>query len=142
MQLHPNQYTMQYGLYRLAWRGWVRLSATQSSTMHENQILPARTSLRSNQGWVRRYEFFSGLPVWMDSEGNQSFRHPDYPNAHRDFRWTSQQAGVWAWHTLDKGRYRELFHTFILATSSASTLDRKMIFDRYIYSIYKISQKM
>jgi hypothetical protein len=89
---------MQYGLYRLAWRGWVRLSATQNSTMHENQILPARTSLRSNQGWVRRYEFFSGLPVWMDSEGNQSFRHPDYPNAHRDFRWTSQQAGVWAWY--------------------------------------------
>ncbi|KKK18880.1 hypothetical protein P175DRAFT_0125885 [Aspergillus ochraceoroseus IBT 24754] len=96
--LHQLQCTMQYGLYRLTWRGWVRLSATQSSTNHQDRLVASRVNLRSSHGMVRRYEFYSGLPVWMGRDGSEDFSHPDYCNSRRDFRWTSQQDGVWAWY--------------------------------------------
>jgi hypothetical protein len=58
-QLFPEQCTIQYALYRLAWRGWMRLSATltgQSSTRR-----PLDVAL---DGVSRVYEWWSGRPAW------------------------------------------------------------------------------
>ena len=58
-----NQCTMQYALYRLAWRGWIRLSATlESKTLRTGELVRARKSL-SLHGYERKYVYWSGEPV-------------------------------------------------------------------------------
>lgn len=110
----PRQCTMQYALYRLAWRGWVRLCATLGSQRdgRSGEVVRVRKSL-SLAGWTRKYEYWSGRPVWIDSRGN---RHTDHPQRfRRDFVWKARQRGdgalemdgFWVW----TDGTREIFDT-------------------------------
>ncbi|KAK4095890.1 hypothetical protein N658DRAFT_534396, partial [Parathielavia hyrcaniae] len=58
------QCTIQYALYRLAWRGWMRLSATLLDRNDTRQSLDVALN-----GIPRTYEWFSGRPVWEVTRG-------------------------------------------------------------------------
>ncbi|KAK4203786.1 hypothetical protein QBC40DRAFT_166515 [Triangularia verruculosa] len=70
--ISEDQCTIQYALYRLAWRGWARLSATlagQNSTR-----MPLAVAL---DGIPRAYEWWSGTPLWETAHGRYEFVHPN-----------------------------------------------------------------
>lgn len=79
----PDQCTMQYALYRFAWRGWICLCVTlDSKERRPEELMCVRKSLLSLSGLTRKYEYFSGRPVWVDTRGRQ---YPNHPNGcHRD----------------------------------------------------------
>lgn len=98
-----NQCTMQYALYRLAWRGWIRLSATlESKTLRTGELVRARKSV-SLYVYERKYVYWSGEPVWFDRHGG---RYTDHPLGYRRefvYRFSSRRdgtlkmKGVWVW---------------------------------------------
>ncbi|KAJ5454946.1 hypothetical protein N7530_012715 [Penicillium desertorum] len=100
--------TMQYALYRLGWRGWVRLCATLASKedRRSGEIIRARTSL-SLGGLTRKYVYWSGNPIWVDDRGREHDIHPS--GCWRDFIFkvrprqddTQEVRGFWAWRWED-----------------------------------------
>lgn len=95
--------TMQYALYRLAWRGWVRLCATlECANDPESDTWTRERRDLFIHGLKRKYKYWSGEPVWFDARGtpcdpppgwrrdfvNQSFRR-------QDGRW--EPKGFWVW---------------------------------------------
>lgn len=63
----PNMCTARYGLYRLVWRGWIRLIATKA----ENPAV-------SLGGFTREFEYWSGRPFWRDEvDRHKELNHPD-----------------------------------------------------------------
>lgn len=97
-----NQTTMQYALYRLAWRGWVRLCATLESKTSGGQLIRARKSLTLH-GYTRKYEYWSGRPVWVDDRNRQYVDHPRGYRREFDYRKRRRQNGAivtegyWIW---------------------------------------------
>lgn len=72
----PDQCTMQYALYRLAWRGLVRLCATLDyAEDKQGELVRAQTSLTIN-GYKREYDYFTGSPYWLDLHGARYKHHP------------------------------------------------------------------
>ncbi|KAK4642585.1 hypothetical protein QC761_0086040 [Podospora bellae-mahoneyi] len=90
---HPkyqDQCTIQYALYRLAWRGWMRLSAT----------LANGGSLPVSIGGINRvYEKWSGRPMWEVALGAYEFGQP---NGYRRQFIRDQTGGFWVWVDNDR----------------------------------------
>lgn len=64
-----NQCTMQYALYRLAWRGWVRLCATlDTERLSTGERIRASTELVIGRK-TREPKWWSGEPEWLDEHG-------------------------------------------------------------------------
>ncbi|KAL2015109.1 hypothetical protein VTK56DRAFT_6309 [Thermocarpiscus australiensis] len=71
-ELFPGlQCTIQYALYRLAWRGWMRLSATLAGQNSARKPLDVAVD-----GIPRVYEWWSGRPAWRVA-GRYQFGHPN-----------------------------------------------------------------
>jgi len=88
------QSTIQYALYRLAWRGWMRLSAT---LMDGGGGI--RSSIPVTIGNIpRHYEGWSGKPFWEYQPGQYSFRHPQ--EWRREFV-VDRGNGYWVWVSPD-----------------------------------------
>lgn len=69
--LEEQQSTIQYGLYALAWRGWMRLSATLLSISGGFQgCHPIELD-----GCTRVHEYWSGRPMWK-TNGTTIIEHP------------------------------------------------------------------
>lgn len=66
-----NEITMQSGLYLLAWRGWMRLSATMEARTKDVEGYIHLELEGSN----RVYEYWSGRPMWETAE-RYSVEHP------------------------------------------------------------------
>lgn len=103
------QCTMQYALYRLSWRGWVRLCATLGSKERRpEEFVRVRTSLPPLSGLTRKYEYFSGSPIWVDNRGREHRTHPsgcwrDLVFKHRSRHNGAQEAqGFWVWRIGDR----------------------------------------
>ncbi|KAJ5668738.1 hypothetical protein N7462_009808 [Penicillium macrosclerotiorum] len=106
-----DQCTMQYALYRLAWRGWLRLSATLEFTEEDRLTESTVTSVLAvpapkplvMDGFTRQYEYWSGCPIWVDHRGYPSRRHPSGHRRHFIYRQhvhrdgTTEIQGVWTW---------------------------------------------
>ncbi|KAL4925818.1 uncharacterized protein BDV17DRAFT_294089 [Aspergillus undulatus] len=84
--------TFQYALYRLAWRGWVRLSATLDGGNRDERLELEVTIDRMD----RRYEYWSGRPIWEVTPGRYEYVHPN--GWQRQWMQNQQQNnGYWFW---------------------------------------------
>lgn len=104
----PNQCTINYALYRLAWRGWIRLCATLESTTDDlGNLVRTRKSVSIN-GYRRKNKYWSGDPVWVDNHNQEYDSHPH--GYLREFIYTSHQRqngtmethGSWVWRVGDR----------------------------------------
>ncbi|RAL01694.1 uncharacterized protein BO80DRAFT_501618 [Aspergillus ibericus CBS 121593] len=104
----PDQCTMQFALYRLAWRGWVRLCATLECREDRRPGEYVRVPTHLNHGGLtRKYEYWSGTPIWVDHYGRQYLAHPS--GCRRDFVYrsrprpngTAETQGFWVWRSQD-----------------------------------------
>lgn len=94
----PHQCTIQYALYKLAWRGWVRLCAT----LGRANDLRAQTDVKIH-GCTREYKWWSGEPFWIDRHTGEPCRSPHH--IRREFYYRSVQqpsgnakvGGFWVW---------------------------------------------
>lgn len=94
--MNPNQCTVQYALYRMASRGWMRLCASLGYTRDESRhYVRARTSLELD-GYKRFYSYYSGEPIWY--HGRQRFEaHPQ--GYKREFSYDHQGKPCFIWRT-------------------------------------------
>lgn len=103
----PGQCSMQYALYRLAWRGWVRLCATLEYSQDGQGVLRARRKLTLN-GLTRKYEYWSGRPKWVDNHGYDYHSHPGGYERRFTYRPVTlpdgrvQSLGFWVWVLRDE----------------------------------------
>lgn len=91
--------TMQYALYRLAWRGWIRLCASLEVRQNSSGDL-VRTKIHlSFDGYTRKYKYYSGRPFWVDEYGRpHGHQHPN--GFYREFVHTNNRGkieGFWRW---------------------------------------------
>lgn len=64
---NPNECAARYALYRLVWRGWMRMTGKNS----ENIPL-------SLAGWDRKFHYWSGEPFWENQQiHTQEMMHPN-----------------------------------------------------------------
>ena len=80
----PGVCNARYGLYRLVWRGWMRLAAVAS------QHIPV-----SLNGWEREFRYWSGRPTWIN-EINRRVKELDHPDGYRRIFDTANRAWYWA----------------------------------------------
>lgn len=95
--------TMQYALYRLAWRGWVRLCATTECVQdrRSGRLIRSKREVIID-GRERDYRGYSGEPFWRDVNGDlcnpprgwwRDFANRSYQR--QDGSWKSN--GYWFW---------------------------------------------
>lgn len=97
-----NQCTMQYALYRLAWRGWIRLCATLESEVGGSGGL-LRAQMPLYLGKCRReYEWYSGRPRFFDEYNHSCSAPRGYRRVfiHRTIQrrdGSHKPGGFWVW---------------------------------------------
>ncbi|KAK4096894.1 hypothetical protein N658DRAFT_501069 [Parathielavia hyrcaniae] len=96
-KLFQEQCTIQYALYRLAWRGWMRLSATSATQEGSKR----KTVTVAVDGIPRAYEWWSGKPFWEVAPGRYQFGHP---NGWKRQFFRLGTGGYWIWAD-DNGNY-------------------------------------
>lgn len=92
----PNLCAVRYGLYRLVWRGWMRLIATKA----ENPVVPLG-------GFAREFEYWSGRPFWRN-EANHRHKMINHPAgysrafdvANKAWYWSDANGNNVAWDTV------------------------------------------
>ncbi|ESZ89455.1 hypothetical protein SBOR_10161 [Sclerotinia borealis F-4128] len=62
------QCTARFALYRLAWRGWMRMIGVWSADFHVSIV-----------GWRREFRYWSGRPGWVNEQDprRKELDHPD-----------------------------------------------------------------
>jgi hypothetical protein len=98
-QGEPNQCTAQYALYKLACAGWQRLSTTLGFREDRSGTLTRARVHLSLDGFTRKYEYWSGKPIWFDNYNRQYLIHPHgYQRVFVYRRGARREAqGFWTW---------------------------------------------
>lgn len=78
--------TARYALYRLVWRGWMRLTAELSAHL--------RVSIAT---WGREFIYWSGRPVWRSEANGHASRQLEHP----DGLLRRYDGGAWYWENRD-----------------------------------------
>lgn len=76
------QCTARYALYRLVWRGWMRMTGEWSNN------IPFSLS-----GWDRKFRFWSGRPYWE----NQQTHAKEMTHPHGYYRIFAAMTNMWYW---------------------------------------------